>query len=255
MTKCIIVEDEIKCVNVLQNLIKANFQWISIDVIAVVDTVADAIIEINQLKPDLILMDIELKDGSSFSIFPKLIYHDFQVIFTTAFDNYAINAFKFSALDYLLKPIDNEEFKTALEKFSKTQSTITFKDRIENATDLYHSKSDWKTKKIAIRKNDDIIFESLGNILAFKANGGYTEIFTQDKKKHLTSKNLGFYEGLAGEESSFIRIHHSTIVNIEYIKTLHFPKNSSNAYITLKDDSAYEVSSRKLPQIKAKLKV
>lgn len=254
MIKCIIVEDEIKCVNVLQNLIKAN-DWIAIDVISIVDNVVDAVSEINKLQPDLILMDIELKDGSSFSIFPQLTFHDFQVIFTTAFDNYAINAFKFSALDYLLKPIANTEFSEALHKFSNLKSLLVYKDRIENATDIYTSKSSWKAQRIAIRKNEDILFESLENIMAFKAIGGYTEVFTQDLKKHVTSKNLGFYEDLAGENSSFLRIHHSTIINMEYIQTLHFPKNSSNAYILLKDGTSHEVSSRKLPQIKAKLKV
>lgn len=93
-------------------------------------------------------------------------------------------------------------------------------------------------------------FERLDDIMAFKASGGYTEIFTQEGKKHLTTKNLGFYEDLAADNSHFIRIHHSTIVNLDYILSLHFPKNSTNAYITLKDKSTYEVSSRKLPLIK-----
>lgn len=249
MIRCIIVEDEVRCVNVIQSLIKSN-SWINIEVISVVDTITDAVLEINMQMPDLIFLDIELKDGSSFDIFDKLLHRDFQVIFTTAFDNYALNAFKYSALDYLLKPIDNDEFKHALEKFSKLKKDNSIQEKIENATQIYKSTDDWKSQRIAIRKNEDVFFERLENIIAFKASGGYTEIYTHDGKKHLTTKNLGFYEDLAADSSHFIRIHHSTIINLDYILSLHFPKNSSNAYITLKDKTTYEVSSRKLPQIK-----
>lgn len=249
MIRCIIVEDEVRCVNVLQRLIQTN-TWLPLEIVSVVDTVADAIAEINLNKPDLIFLDIELKDGSSFGIFDYLNHRDFKVIFTTAFDNFAIKAFKYSALDYLLKPLDNQEFKTALEKFSKLTKSSSIQENIENANQLYKSEPDWKHQRIAIRKNEEVFFEKLEHIIAFKASGGYTEIFTLDGKKHLTTKNLGFYEDLATDSSQFIRIHHSTIINLDYISSLHFPKNSSNAYITMKDKTTYEVSSRKLPQIK-----
>jgi two-component system LytT family response regulator len=249
MTRCIIVEDEVRCTNVLKSLIKSN-NWLSIEVLAVLDNIVDAVQEINERKPDLLFLDIELKDGSSLDIFDKLIHRDFQAIFTTAFDIFALNAFKYSALDYLLKPIDNDEFKQALEKFSKLKKDNSIQEKIENATQLYKSTNDWKTHRIAIRLNKDVFFERLEHIVAFKASGAYTEIYTQDGKRYLTIKNLGFYEGLAANSPHFIRVHHSTIVNLDYIKSLHFPVNSSNAYITMKDKTSYEVSNRKLPQIK-----
>ena len=249
MTRCIIVEDEVRCINVLQSLIKSN-NWLPIEVIAVLGTIVDAVQEINERKPDLLFLDIELKDGSSLDIFDKLIHRDFQVIFTTAFDNFALNAFKYSALDYLLKPIDNDEFKQALEKFSKLEKDNSIQEKIENATQLYKSNDDWKSQRIAIRINESIFFERLEHIIAFKASGAYTKIYTQDGNKHLTTKNLGFYDGLAADSPYFIRIHHSTIVNLNHIQSLHFPKNSSNAYITMKNKTSYEVSNRKLQQIK-----
>lgn len=229
--------------------------WFPSHIVATVDNCRDAIAIINEKKPQLIFMDIELKDGSSFSIFPHLTYHDFKIIFTTAFDKFAIKAFKYSAIDYLLKPLDNEEFKYALEQYMKVSSSLSEKDKLENAAEVYNPHSPWPTHRIAIRKNDEIYFEKLENIIAMKAEGSYTDIYTNDNCKHTATKGLGFFEELVEGVDSFIRIHHATIINLDYIKSLHYPKNSSNAFVMMKDNHAHEVSSRKLPIIKKMLQI
>jgi two-component system, LytTR family, response regulator len=249
MISCIIVENEVRCVNVIQRLIETN-DWLPLKTVSIVDSVSDAIAEINRSKPDLIFMDIELKDGSCFAIFDQLSHRNFQIIFTTAFDNFAVKAFKYSALDYLLKPIDNQEFKKALEKFSKSFKLNSIQENIENAAQLRNFDLDWKQQRIAIRKDDDVYFEKLEHIMAFKAKNAYTEILTVEGRTYLTSKNLGFYEDLATINPRFLRIHHSTIINLDYIASVQIPKNRLSTYITLRDNSKHEVSARRLSIIK-----
>lgn len=251
MIKAVIIEDEEKSVKVIRKLTEKFFAD-TLEIVGQADGVDSGIALIEQTQPQLAFMDIELIDGSSFSIIKHFPNLSFRIIFTTAFDNYAIKAFRFSAIDYLLKPIDDDEFCTAVEKFLNTQSDKS-QEQLELASQLYQHPEDINRSKIAIKSNHSIIFEPLTDLVAFLAVKNYTEIFSIHNKKYTTSKNLGFYEELLLSVQNFFRIHHSTIINLDYIQSLNYPKNSHSATVKMKDGSEYTVSARRLASLKERL--
>ncbi len=157
MIHCLIVEDEEHCINTLKQFIQKHYAWVPCSIIATADSCEAAIHAINTLKPDLIFLDVELKDGSSLTIFPRLQYRAFKIIFTTAFDQFALQAIRLSALDYLLKPVDEDEFMQVLGKVSASLPQAD-PEQLENATRVYQSKNQAQKHQIAIRKNEDIYF-------------------------------------------------------------------------------------------------
>jgi two-component system LytT family response regulator len=250
MIRCIIVEDEAHCISTLRRLISKHQEQFPCRVIAEAASCTEAIEAINTLKPDLVFMDIELRDGSSLTLFPHLLHLDFKLIFTTAFEQFALQAIRLSALDYLIKPLDDEDFIFAMERLH-TQLAVSRTDRqLSHAAAAYE---DRQQHHIAIRQNDDIYFLKIRDILALRAKGAYTEIVSRDNPVHLSSKNLRHFEEIVGVYPSFVRIHHAAIVNLDYLKKLHYPKNSHYASVILTDGSSHEVSLRKLAQLKGML--
>lgn len=251
MIHCIIVEDEAHCVRTLRQLIAKYQEQFPCRVIAEVASCTEAIEAINTLKPGLVFMDIELKDGSSLNIFPQLRHLDFKLVFTTAFEQFALQAIRLSALDYLVKPLDEEDFVHAMEKLHTRLTAYPTARQLSHATEMYRNTA--QQHQIAIRHNDDIYFLKIPDILAFRAKGAYTEIISKDTPLHLSSKNLRHFEEIVEAYPSFVRIHHAAIVNLNHLKKLHYPKNSHYASVVLTDGSAHEVSLRKLAQLKGML--
>jgi two-component system LytT family response regulator len=249
MLKAIIIEDEIGSVNVILQLL-AEFGQNHIQVLGVADAIQPGLEFIKTHQPDVVFMDIELRDGSSFQILNQLDKIDFKLIFITAFDKFAIDAFRYSALDYLLKPIDNLLFKEALDKIINKSTPIHSQKQYDFLKEIREHNVVEKIDKLALVEQNEICFESLDQILCLIANESYTHIHTLSGKKYTMSKNLGHYQELLSTQPNFYRIHYSTIVNIDHIRKI--TKNESNRQykIELKNGKLFEVSQRRVSEFK-----
>lgn len=198
---------------------------------------------IQENHPDIVFLDVEMDDGTGMDLLSKLGEYRFQLVFVTAFNTYAIDAFRFSALDYLLKPVDPDDLMKSVAKALKNLERDHIADQLEVMRESLNniSKSD---KKIVLRDNEAIHFIKVSDILRCEADGPYTRFFINDKQI-LVSKNLKEYEGLL-KPYSFFRAHHSHLVNLKRI--LRFDK-SDGGQLIMEDNSSVPVSVRKKEEL------
>lgn len=214
----LIVEDDFKSKELLLHLVSKYCS--EIEVIGVAGTLEQSIELINNLKPQLVLLDIHLKNELSFELFSKVDYAEFEVVFTTAYDQYALKAFKYQAVDYILKPIVIEELVDAVEKCVKRiHEKQAFESRNFNETPKKTTHSSENLSIFSLGKVDVIKKE---NIIFCKSDGRYTTFYLKDNKEYVSSKNLGEYEELLANDY-FFRIHHSYIINLDCL--IHITKN------------------------------
>lgn len=208
MYKAIIIDDEPMARELLQGMISEYTP--NIEVQALCENLPAGIKAINKYNPDIVFLDIEMPGYSGLDLLdffnPDEI--NFAIIFVTAYNQYAIQAFKLSAVDYLLKPIESDDLIKAISLFEKKSNT--------NIQILKNNLSS-SIKKIAINTANTIVFVSLQDILFFKADGAYTKVYLHDDKVILTSKNLKHFEDMLTNHPLFYRCHKSYVVNIEYI--------------------------------------
>lgn len=249
MLKAIIIEDELGSVNVILQLL-AEYGKDQILVVGVADAIQSGLELILTKKPDIVFMDIELRDGSSFQILENIEKIDFKLIFITAFDKFALDAFRISAMDYLLKPIDNQLFQEAILKLLEHNPPIHSQKQFDFLRELRQHNVTERIDKIALIDQNEIQFVPLSDILSLRANESYTIIHTLGNSKYTMSKNLGYYQELLSVHSSFYRIHYSTIINIDHIKKVS--KNESNRQfkIELNNGDVFEVSQRRVSEFR-----
>jgi len=203
------------------NLINKLTEFDSIDIIGEADSVNNAVKEINSKKPDLIFLDIQLNEKTGFEILNKI---DFQgrIIFVTAYDQYAIQAFEVNAIDYLLKPVTKERLKEAIERLSEI--TVTENQASSN------KKLDYDDK-LFITVGNNLRFLKISSIIHITASGDYSEIYDNDSIKGLVTKTMNEWEERLPEKY-FCRIHRSTIVNIEFIEKIEkWFNNTKRVYL------------------------
>ncbi len=208
---CIIIDDEIHCIKTLSGLLNTNFP--EVNILATCHESTKAYDLIQKYKPDFIFLDIEMPFLNGFDLLARFNPLFFEVIFTTAYDSYAIKAIKFSALDYLLKPIDKEDLAAAMNKLRSKRFSIT-KAQVDMASAL-HTKQMPGT--IALPTNDGLTFASVDDIIYCCADGSYTRIFMKDSSEILLSRTLRDVDELLGDYN-FFRIHHSTLINLNQVK-------------------------------------
>lgn len=230
--KALVVEDKEYIRKGLLNLL------ISIDadieVIGECESVKDAVVVTNSCRPDLIFLDINLTDGSGFDFLDQTENLNFKVIFITAYEEYALKALKAGAVDYLLKPVDVEELKTALQKVAK-QPVAEQRQNIKTARAVW--KND--TSKLILSLHDSFQVIDLNELLYCESDKGYTTFYCSDGKNHLVSKTLKeFEERLVS--ANFVRPHQSFMVNMRFID-----KYDKSGVIHLKNGNKIPVSSRK----------
>ena len=218
MIKSIIIDDEQHCIDALVTDLAKNCT--NIEVIAKCVSAKEGIIAIKKHKPRLIFLDVEMPWMNGFEMLEVLDHIDFCIIFTTAYDKFAAKAFRISAVDYLLKPVDAEDLKTAVHKAEEKILSSTGEVNIQNL--LHNIKQPAQQQKIALPNRDGYEFAQVNSILYCSAQGAYTKVIFSDKHSLLISKTLGDIEEILPPEI-FIRIHHSTIVNLNavthYIRT------------------------------------
>jgi two-component system, LytTR family, response regulator len=218
MIKSIIIDDEKHCIDALISDLSKYCS--NVEVCATSTSAKEGIFAIKKLKPRLIFLDVEMPLINGFEMLEMLDNIDFCIIFTTAYDKFAAKAFRISAVDYLLKPIDENDLKNAVQK---AEEKILSSEGVINIQNLLHNiRQPAQQQKIAFPKREGYEFIAVENILYFHAEGAYTNVFLNNGKKFLVSKTLGDIEEMLPPEI-FTRIHHSTIVNINavthYIRT------------------------------------
>jgi two-component system, LytTR family, response regulator len=208
---CVIIDDENHCIKTLSDLIHTYFP--EVNILATISDSTKAFDIIRENQPDFIFLDIEMPSLNGFEMLSKFEHLDFDVIFTTAYDSYAIKAIKFSALDYLLKPISKEDLSLAIDKIKTKSSTIS-KAQVKMASEVNMK---LLPDTIALPSTNGLTFTSVNDIIYCTADGSYTRIFLADKNEILLSKTLGEVAYLLNEYS-FFRIHHSSLINLKQVK-------------------------------------
>lgn len=238
--KIYVLEDENL---ILKHLLQILGELPYVQVVGYSATVEKAATEIPELKPELILADIRLKDGDSFSLFTELDTELFQVIFLTAYDEYAIQALNVGALAYLLKPVDEVVLIATLDKYyHKSEQERYDAQQFEVANKQYHN-DNGGTKRLALRSVEFIEIVSTEDIIFCKSDSGYTTFHLTTGKKLLVSKGLKEYEKVL-ESAGFIRCHQSYLVNVAFIN-----KYYKEGYLELKKGESIPVSHRKKEEV------
>lgn len=237
MLQAIIVDDEKKSREGLRELIELFVD--NVTVTAICESVDEAILAIDQHKPDILFLDLQMRQETGFDLLARLPEIDFDVVITTAYSEYALRAFKFAVTDYLLKPIHIDDLRLAVSKVEKRlrrgldkslepQNALTQTEQIPNS-------------KIALPTAEGLMFVRIADIIYLRASGSYTEIFIKDGKKVLVSKNLKEYEDLLAPQD-FFRIHHNTLVHVDYIQSY---VRGDGGYVIMSDNTVLDVSRRK----------
>ena len=233
----IIIEDNIQSQEYLTDLLSKNFSNLS--VIGYADSIYSATNLINQKRPELIFMDIELKDGYCFDIFKNLHFHDFEIIFVTAFDNLIQTAIDHYAFSFLTKPINNEKLIKAINRYLDLSERLYSKAKYN----LFEKFLMAKDSQVLIQIGHNYISLKLNDIIKCIAEGNFTSFYLTNKEKHLASKPLKHYENLFTEKG-FFKANRSTIININHIDSIY--KKES---IILKNKDKIRVSIRNKPNL------
>ena len=238
MITTLIVDDDVKNIKVLKALLEEFCPQVTI--VGEANNAKEAIQLIHQKKPALVFLDIEMPYENGFEMLDELRPVDFEVVFITAYDNYAIKAFKYSALDYLLKPVNIQELQAAVRKVEKQMQTQNTNLKLEAF--LHNVKSNKaELQKIAVPGMEGLTFIDIKNIIRCESDGNYTHIYLLQKQKITSSRNIKEFEELL-PESIFFRIHNSHLVNLNHVKKYF---KGRGGYVVMEDDATIEVASRR----------
>lgn len=238
MLKVIIIDDEQHCVDRINKLLNQHKK--TIDIVEICTNVKDAKIAIESIKPDVIFLDIHLHEKTGFDLLKQFTTIDFEIIFTTAFDSYAINAFKFSALDYLLKPIDEDELNNTIKKI---KDKVSLKDVSKKVEVLFHNLEEKtnQVKKIAVPTLEGLTFIKVTEIVRCQSDVNYTHIFLEGNKKITVAKTLKHFEDLL-EPYNFFRTHNSHLINLSFVEKY---VKGKGGYVLMSDRTHIEVAVRR----------
>ncbi|HIP26622.1 MAG TPA: response regulator transcription factor [Flavobacteriaceae bacterium] len=239
----VIVEDEINAQEALANILGLINKSIKIKGFA--KNVPDAIALVNKAKPDVVFLDIHLKNGTGFDVLEGLDNFTGKIVFTTAYENYAIKAFKFSAFDYILKPINPQELATTINELSKeVKKDVKYQEMLSVLKGNREKNSE---PQIVLKTINNQYVINVKDIIRCESEGAYTKFFFKNKT-HLTSRNLKYYTEIL-MEYGFIRTHQSHLVNSRYILRI----NSKN-FVELKDLTQIPISARKKTEVNKQMK-
>lgn len=236
MINAIIVDDEPYCCEMLSLLLQKYCP--EVNVVSICLSGTQAIEDIQKRNPQLVFLDIEMPQMSGFDLLQKLPEINFQIIFTTSYDQYAIKAIRFSALDYLLKPIDEEELQSAVKKTIKNLLP-SVPSQLEVL--LQKMKPSFANPKIALPTLEGLQMVPVNNIISCNSDSNYTVFSLKGKQKIVVSRTLKEMEELL-EEYSFIRVHHSHLINLNEISKY---VRGEGGYLLMSDGSNINVSKSK----------
>ncbi|HSF88595.1 MAG TPA: LytTR family DNA-binding domain-containing protein [Saprospiraceae bacterium] len=235
--KAVIIEDEERSAIVLQNLLETYCPEVL--VVGQAKSVQEGIKAVNTLQPDILFLDVQIVGGTGFDILEKLNDTRVSVIFTTAYDHYALKAFKFSAIDYLLKPIDIDELKQAVKKATAPNQQAEDEYKIKNL--LSNIRNPSEDPVLLVSTLEAVEFVRIREIIRCEAQGAYTQLILKDTKSVMVSKVIKEFEFLL-QDYSFYRVHQSHLINLREVRKYVKSEN----YLLMRDGAQIQLArSRK----------
>jgi two-component system LytT family response regulator len=212
----------------------------AVEIVGTGDNARSGEAAIRTLQPELVFLDIEMPLGSGFEILNNLMPINFEVIFVTAFDKYMIQAFRYCVIDYLLKPVNIEELKNAVDNAVKRVQANRANLQVANLLNNLKAEQP-DSKKIALPVKGGYDFVRIADIIRCEANGSYTTIFVHGGTKAVVAKNLKEYESFLPPEL-FFRVHNAHLVNLSFVKKYN---QGRGGHLEMEDGSLIEVATRK----------
>ena len=247
MIQTVIIDDEPNNIEALKQLLLKYCPLI--EIIGVAENIRTGQALILHTQPDLVFLDIEMPYGNAFELLNNLSPVNFEIIFVTAFDNYAINAIKYSALDYLLKPVNIKELQAAVQKAAQRIQIKNISQKLDN---LFFNLNTTKPslQKIALPTLEGLIFVNIKDLVWLEARGSYTCVYLSSQQRIMVSRTLKEFEDVLPVDF-FSRIHQSYIINHNYIRKYNRGRGGT---IEMEDGTVIEVSMRKKDEFLAKFK-
>jgi len=235
MIRCVLIDDESNSLEMMEWLLKTYCPQVQIE--AMCNSAEKGIEAIEKHKPDVVFLDIEMPHMNGFDMLEHFDRLSFDVVFCTAYDQFAIKAFRYSALNYLLKPVDPEDLKETIRRLEERKSSPS-KEQIELLLQNIHTQQKPTVQRIALTTGDGMIFVSTSDILYCQAESNYTAVVLEGRKKVLVSKVLkDIDEALAGPD--FFRIHNSYLINLNKIKKF---VRGEGGYVIMEDNATVSIS-------------
>ncbi len=245
MISCIVIDDEKQHRDYLKEIVEKNFT--DIVVTGEAKSVKDGIQLVNQSAFDILFLDVRMPPQSGFDLLRSVTKRDFEIVFTTSYDEYALEAIKFSALDFLLKPYSVDDLKSTFEKYRQREKKLFTAYKIDNL--LHNINPLNKKKRIGLSDKNGIEFYDIDSILYCQSDNSYTTVFFDNKKQVVTSKPIKEYEReLTG--FSFYRIHNSYLINLNKVKKY---MRGDGGQVKLVDDTTLDVARNKKESFLQKL--
>ena len=237
MLRTIIVDDEPDAVKFIESI--SSEYCPNVEIVGIANSAREGVKLINEQQPDLVFLDVEMPHGSGFDLLSNFPQKDFDVIFITAFNHYAIRAIKFSAVDYILKPININECVDAVKKVEASRqknksSSSSIDALLENIRSALPS-------KLAIPTSDGMEYLNTNEIIRVEADRSYSWFYLTDNRKYLVSRNLKEYQELLGDRN-FFRTHNSHLINLEFVKKF---VRQEGGYVLMTDGSNVPISRSK----------
>lgn len=230
MIRALIVDDELIARNNLKQLLELYCK--DVEVCSSAHSVESALAIIPKIQPELLFLDVHLAQDTSFSILSALSEINFSIIFTSGYSNYAVDAFKVNAIDYLLKPVDCDDLMNAVQKYKNWKSLTNEKDTSSLSIKVHHK--------------DVVTYIAAADVVALHADDNYTTIVTADNRKYQVPKTLKEFETLLISDPHFIRINRSVIVNTKFV--VNYSKNPPYT-ISMTNDLEFEISRRRRSEV------
>jgi len=243
LIRTVIVEDEKNSFLLLTKLLEKYCP--SVKIIGTAHNVAEAVKVLNAEKPDLVFMDVNMPDGDGFEVLERVQDREFAVIFTTAYDRYAMKAFEFSALHYLLKPIDHKELQEAIKRFENSKPENLLESKLKVMADSLSA----QPQKIMVPSSNGLIVVELDDIIRCESTNNYTIFHLKDGKPLMVSKPISSYEEILSD-LHFLRIHNKHLINLKYVKRY---VKGRGGYVVMQDDSEADISESKKKEFMLKL--
>lgn len=236
VTKCLIIDDKKSSRELIRNMLAAEFPTFDFQYEA--SNCVDAVKLNNELKPDLVFLDIDLGNETGFDFLEQTFHKNFKLIFISALDNYAVQAFKVNAVDYILKPFDKQELVNAVHKAMNHPYYTDMKNSIKLLVEAING----ETNRLAVPVQHGFEFFDTNDIIRLESDGNYTKIFFKNKPILTISKTLKVYDEILSRKG-FVRIHASHLINIRELKSYF---KGIGGYVVMSDGARIDVSkSRK----------
>ncbi|MDD3875706.1 MAG: LytTR family DNA-binding domain-containing protein [Bacteroidales bacterium] len=241
MIKAVLIDDDRASLMLVKKIVLDNFK--NIYVVGEAFSVSEAVSVINETKPDIVFLDVEMPDGNSFDLLRALDSINFEIIFITTYDQYAIKAIKLSALDYILKPVNKLEIIKAVNKFFSRRTSKSTEIRYNVLKGELHDEE--KGKTIILPSTKEFLVVSPNDIVRCQSDSYYSKVYLSDGKVVMVSKTLKQFEHIF-DDSKFIRIHNSHLINVKYVVQFI---NTKESHVVMKGGEILPVSRRKKENI------